>query len=279
MINEGYNVKNYFKADANSTQKSNLSLFFSDNSLIFCEFDSDYKQIIQLTDIEFNVSNSQNLLLIDRLQFIVNNYQLIKNYDKVYISILNSKFTLIPTAFATNTADFLQFSAGLTNIKNTFEHTLSNLKFCYTFEQDIKQFLEKSFPTAFIRHAGAVTLNLFTNQPFLAVADLLLNVNYNTIEIVMKQKNNLQFYNVFNYQTTEDIIYYLLFSIEQLNLNPLTVKLSIIGQTELNDTLFSSLKKYIKYISFGSSNLIAHLKSETLPHFYFTVLNQHLCEL
>lgn len=284
MINGDYTIKKQFKDSAFFEQKSNLSLFFSSNSLIFCEFTADFTQIIQLVDVEFNIQNNPTLSVLDRLQFICNNYQLIKTYNKVYISILNLNFTLIPNAFASlnNEADLLKFGTGLTTVKNSLEHTLSNLNFCYTVEQDLKQFLEKTFPTAFIRHAGAVSLSLFTNQPFLANSDLFLNINYNIIEITIKQKNNLQFYNAFNYQTTEDIIYYLLFTLEQLQLNPLTVKIAIAGQTDSNSELIISLKKYIKHINFTANNTATYFKNElidTPPHFYFTVLNQILCEL
>ncbi len=284
MINGDYTIKKQFKNSAVFEQKSNLSLFFSSNSLIFCEFTADFTQIIQLVDVEFNIQNNPTLSVLDRLQFICNNYQLIKTYNKVYISTLNLNFTLIPNTFASlnNEADLLKFGTGLTTVKNSLEHTLSNLKFCYTVEQDLKQFLEKKFPAAFIRHAGAVTLSLFTHQPFLENSDLFLNINNSFIEIIVKQKNNLQFYNAFNYQTTEDIIYYLLFTLEQLQLNPLTVKIAIAGQTDSNSELIISLKKYIKHISFLVNTTPTYFKNElinTPPHFYFTALNQILCEL
>ena len=123
MINGDYSINKQFKSDTIFDQKSNLSLFFGANSLIFCEFTADFTQIIQLADIEFNLLNNPTLNLLDRLQFICNNYQLIKTYNKVYISILNLNFTLIPNAFANlnNEADFLKFGTGLTSVKNCFK--------------------------------------------------------------------------------------------------------------------------------------------------------------
>jgi len=279
MINEAYTVKNHIKNNDISAQKSSLSVYFSANSLIFCEFDQDFKNTIELADIEFNTAINPSLTLIDRLQFIFNNYQLTKNYQKVYISVLNSHFTLIPNAFKneTDNAQILKFGTGLTTTKNTVEHSLTNLSFCYTLEQELKQYLEKTFPIAFIRHAGAVTLSLFNTLSNFNNYDLFLNINFASIEIAVKQKNNLQFYNVFNYQTNEDIIYFLLFTLEQLNLNPLLVKIAIAGQIETTDALIVSLKKYIKHISFyvKENSVLNNIPN----HYYFTVLNQHLCEL
>jgi len=284
MINEAYIVKNYFKETSVSDQKSNLSLFISSNSLIFCEFTNDFKIITELAEIEFNNHTNPTITLIERVQFIFSNYQLIKNYNKVYIVILNTNFTLIPNAFKTesNNSEILKFVTGITHTRNTIEHSLNNFTFRYTIEYELKQFLEKTFPIAFIRHSGAVILNLFNSLPALTNFDLFLNINYGIIEIAVKQKNDLQFYNVFNYQTNEDIIYYLLFTLEQLNLNPLFVKVAISGQIETSDHLIISLKKYVKQIGFLVLKESAPVKNEkhSFPnHYYFNVLTQHLCEL
>ena len=69
------------------------------------------------------------------------------------------------------------------------------------------------------------------------VIRLLLVVNNKVIEIAAKEKNDLLFYNVFNYDTNEDILYYLLFMMEQFNLSPLLVKLSICGEMQTQDPL------------------------------------------
>lgn len=289
MINEAYTVKNYLKKSSLPNQKCNLSLFLSTNSLLFIEFGEDFKSIIELSDIEFNTSNNLSLTLIERLEFLFSNYQLIKNYNKVYISILNSHFTLIPNAYKNqnNTSDILKFGTGLTTAVSVIEHSITNLAFCYALPLELKQLLEKTFPIAFIRHSGAVILNLFNTLPALINFDLFLNINYKIIEIAVKQKNDLQFYNVFNYQTNEDIIYYLLFTLEQLNLNPITVKVVIAGQIETEGNLISSIKKYIKFLNFFSNTTPAFTSTNAHqneldklpPHYYFSVLNQHLCEL
>ncbi len=284
MINETYRVKYYFKSTAVFEQKGNLSLFFSPNSLIFCQFTQDYAQIIELGEIEFDLIINPSLSLLERLKFVFANYQLIKPYQKVYISILNLNFALIPTAFAntTNSNALLQFTIGSNIPSTTIENNLNNFKFCFTLEQDLKQYLEKTFSTAFISHAGAVNLNLFINHPNFSNTNLLLIINYNSIEIAVKHTTNLKFYNVFNVQANEDIIYYLLFTLEQLSLNPITVNMVVAGQIVDNSTLINSLKKYIKHINFIVTETPTYFKNElkNVPeHFYFTVLNQHLCEL
>lgn len=111
---------------------------------------------------------------------------------------------------------------------------------------------------------------------------MFLSLYSSHIELIVKQGSDLLFYNVFRYQNNEDILYYLLFTMEQFSLNPLYVKLVIASQTGISDELVSNLKKYIKQVSFcvndASIKMNGDLKS--LPgHYYFNLLNQHLCEL
>lgn len=281
MIDDAYILKNYYKDDSLKLSKGTLSLFFSAHSLIFCEFTFDFKKIIEFAEIDFNNVHS-NIQLSDNLRFVINNYRLTKNYNKVFISILNSNFTLIPDAYKTEiNMEVLRFASGVEGNQKKMEHSLNNISFNYAIEQEQKQLIERTFPLTYIRHAGAVSLNLFVNLPQFTNHDIFLNINNSLIEIAFKHNNKLQFYNVYNYQTNEDIIYFLLFSLEQLNLNPLIVKIAVGGQIETSDTLIVSLKKYIKHINFVVGELSSLLKDKSSRpnHYYFTVLNQHLCVL
>ena len=69
---------------------------------------------------------------------------------------------------------------------------------------------------------------------------------------------------------------------EQFNLNPLYVKLAIAGQRGSSDELIKSIKKYIKQVNYCVTDQTINLSGDlsNLPrHYYFTLLNQHACEL
>lgn len=119
-------------------------------------------------------------------------------------------------------------------------------------------------------------------QHSLIGSDLFLNILDGFIEIGIKENNKFLFYNVFNFDTNEDILYYLLFTMEQFNLNPLLVKLTVACHLPVTDELINNIKKYIKNLNFCIADKEIHLNEEIskLPqHYYFTLLNQHLCEL
>ena len=67
-------------------------------------------------------------------------------------------------------------------------------------------------------------------------------------------KSKLLLYNTFEYNTNEDFIYYILFVLEQLNLNPETINLVFLSDVIENDELHSIAYKYIRNVTFGNRN-------------------------
>lgn len=262
-----------------------LSICISQNSFIYSISLTHYKNIVELNHIEFLETTNASSNINDIIFSIIQNHLLHQiKFEKINIAVLNKEFTLVPDVYAIDSdlKSMLKFSTGLTEINTVSVNHLNGFNFCYSIHSDLINQLEKTFTNAVIRHAGALSINLFFSQHSLINSNLFLNINDEFIEIMAKEKNNLIFYNVFNYQTDEDILYYLLFMMEQFNLDPLHVKLSIASQRQIDDELNKSLKKYIKQVTFCVSDPSVNFMGELnqLPqHFYFTLLNQHLCEL
>jgi len=144
------------------------------------------------------------------------------------------------------------------------------------------QYLERTFPNAQIRHAGAVNLSLLQRLNVMRNTDVHLLLHNGYVEISALKENNILFYNVFEISGTEDVLYYLLFTMEQFGLDPQVTRVAFSGEKNYDDPLIKALKKYIKHFSFSVHDNSINMTGElsTLPsHFYFTLLNQHLCEL
>jgi hypothetical protein len=249
--------------------KASLSVFISQSSFIFVITNQNFGVIHQLCQIELiNLPGGGNLT--EKIGFLINNY------------ILSKDFTIVPESYsdAIEIKELLTFSTGLSEIKNPHFHTINNINFCYSFDQELIQNLEKTFAQAIIKHSGAINIELLFSNHSLINCDLFLIINDGLIEIAAKSNNNLLFYNVFSFENNEDVLYYLLFMMEQFSLNPLSTRLLIGGQVQTNDSLIISIKKYIKHVEFvvHNSNLKLEGELNKLPHhFYFTLLNQYLC--
>ena len=78
---------------------------------------------------------------------------------------------------------------------------------------------------------------------------MFVHLNAQHFEIIIVQNQNLLLFNSFDYKTPEDLIYYLLFTAEQLTLNPETLKLEFLGDINEEDAFFKIAYKYIRNVS------------------------------
>ena len=67
---------------------------------------------------------------------------------------------------------------------------------------------------------------------------MFLNIEAFHFEIMSVENNHLKFYNRFDYQTKEDFIYYVLFTIEQIQLNPEEFPVVLMGSVNESDELY-----------------------------------------
>jgi len=284
MLKEAYITK-YFHSEQPFPQGPYcLSMLITDASFMYAVSTADFKKVAELLHVKYS-SSAQPGQQRDHIAFLVQNYFLLrKKFEKVNIAVLNHEFSLVPEAFATGSSirSLLGFTSGNLATGNLVTHSVKGAKFSHAPDSDLSAYLEKTFVNASVRHAGAVNINLLFSQHSLVETNVFLNVNDACIELVIKDKSELLFYNVFNYQSDEDILYYLLFTMEQFDLNPLLVRLSVGGQVAATDTLMKSLRKYIKFVSFCVNDPAVEMTGDLgqLPqHYYFTLLNQHTCAL
>jgi hypothetical protein len=285
MSAEAYNVK-FFSSDlGKETTGLFLSMALSNATFSYSISNDGFNTVRELCHVEMTPIAQSSMDLASRLSSLVNNYLLNqKKFAGVNICMLNQDFTLLPEAYSEQGADrdLLTFTAGVQSQSKPLQHTLQSMKFSYAIEPDLLSYFERVFPTASLRHAGAVNISLFFSQFSLQPADVLLHVSDGLIELAAKQKNALLMYNVFQYAVTEDILYYLLFMMEQLSFNPLTCRLVVTGEVDAASDLMKSLKRYVKEVNFGvrDESLQLHGDLAKIPgHYYFTLLNQHLCAL
>ncbi|SMP12687.1 Protein of unknown function [Muriicola jejuensis] len=79
--------------------------------------------------------------------------------------------------------------------------------------------------------------------------------------IVLKQKK-LVFFNNFSCHTPEDFLYYLLFTMEQLQLDTGETKLRVFGSIEEGDPLFDLCQEYIQHLSLYIPDLPKDISSD-----------------
>lgn len=96
-------------------------------------------------------------------------------------------------------------------------------------------------------------------------------------QLIAIKNQKLLLYNTFEYVTKEDFIYYLLFTAEQLQLNPETFQLKLFGKISKENDLYQIAYKYVRnvHLFFEHNDLDKNISQENyLQHFILI----HACE-
>jgi hypothetical protein len=113
-----------------------------------------------------------------------------------------------------------------------------------------------------------------------ATARVLVNFEERHFSIVVLKDRKLQLFNRFPFQTAEDYIYYLLFTMEQLSLNPEEVPVTLYGGIEKNSALYDITYTYVRHVHWGlrpDGFVYAPILDDLPAHQYFALFQQYLC--
>ncbi len=108
-----------------------------------------------------------------------------------------------------------------------------------------------------------------------------LNIRKEYVDIVVTEGKKLIFFNSFNYKSIDDLVYYVMFVCDRLQLNPEMVSTWLMGDVERESAIYNLLFKYIRNISFAKRPDVfnfSYVFKEIPSHFYFNLFSLALCE-
>ena len=94
------------------------------------------------------------------------------------------------------------------------------------------------------------------------------------------EKKQLVYSNAFHFRAPEDFLYYVIFVMEQLNLNPEEVPVTLLGDISTKTPHFDLIFKYIRNVDFALRNESAqysYVFDDVPGHSFYTLLNPVLC--
>jgi hypothetical protein len=102
---------------------------------------------------------------------------------------------------------------------------------------------------------------------------MFVHLSNSHFEIIVIQNQKLQLFNSFDYKTPEDFIYYILFTAEQLQLNPENFKLELLGTILEIDSYYAMAYKYVRNVSLLNVKETKNNLSEAENRQHFILLN------
>ncbi|MFD2907754.1 DUF3822 family protein [Flavobacterium ardleyense] len=255
------------KTNNDITQKTykKLSIQVSLNGLSFCVFDVITNKILHTSTIDFE----KNKVVEEQLwRAFVDNTILTKSYDEIIVVHNNNLNAFVPSSlFDSNyLASYLQYNTKVFETDFFTFDTISpyEINNIYVPFVNINNFLLDQYESFEYKNSNSILvkklLDLSRNTE---EKQIFVHLQQNTFELVVVKNQELLLFNSFTYTAPEDLIYYILFSCEQLQLNPETILLKILGNCSEYDANFKIIYKYIRNCSLLDARIMSIALGET----------------
>ncbi|MCO4813556.1 MAG: DUF3822 family protein [Flavobacteriales bacterium] len=223
---------------------THLSIIISGSKILF----SVHQDESLLNQSEFTFSNEEQQK--EELEnHIVKHSFLSRGYDEYLLSFSSNKSTLVPNnIFAESSAKAIHklCFGPLTEHNYVDYNRIAEVGVVNVFEIPswIKRFFILKYPRVNIQHEGSyIVRKMLDKNSFKLKATISLHSNYFQFAIVKHSK--LEFFSFFDFQNDEDILYHLLFVLQQKEFTDEKGTIEFIGSSEGNAELIQKLEKNI----------------------------------
>ncbi|WP_339629613.1 DUF3822 family protein [uncultured Maribacter sp.] len=257
-----------------------LSIQVSLNGLSFCVADTVLQKLLFSDNVDF-IEEKNPMVVLDELKKLFQEHQLNTiQFDEVVVVHRNTLFGLVPKSLfnADHLLEYLKLNAkvlasDVLSYDIVENHELVNVYVPY---MNINNYIYELFGEFTYMHNGTVILqSLMNNQNQNNETICYVHINKNQLDITVLDQRKLLLYNSFLYDTKEDFAYYLLFVLEQLELDPKTAVVKLFGSIEEDDPIFQLCFSYIQNISIftPSSPQLIKLSGPESKFIDFTLIN------
>jgi len=208
-----------------------------------------------------------------------------KDFKKISLAFAERRSTLVPAALYDKQAlsQYLAFNhtmdandvAGVDYLPN------ANVYNAYVEAPLVTQFFRKQFPKIQVLHHASVLLeSLVIRHKHSTQQQVFAHFEQGQFDLVVMAGKQLVLHNSFAFETKEDVVYYILFVCEQLELSPEKINLHLSGEIPAESETTNLLRQYIGQLTLESrpANFSYSGTLQSAPaHRFFHLFNQALC--
>jgi hypothetical protein len=265
-----------------------LSIQISLDGFSFCIVDEERSKLIALENYAIQEIDDYVVLAQD-LGELIGNLEIIKRrFNRVNVLFEGEKSTIIPfPLFDKNAAeDYLKFNHKLEHDDDVIYDKLNSLQAYNVFAipLSIRNLIKDKFINYKISHFSSTLIEglliKYKNQDL--QNQVFVNVRAKYLDILIIDGSKMTFFNSFRYKTVEDFAYYMIYVLEQQNLNPENIELIMLGEINKASKYYEVLYKYIRNIEFIERNdffSYSYALDEVPSNYNYNLLNASTCEL
>lgn len=224
------------------------------NGLSFCVLDTITNKIIAFERVNFRTQLTPYLMLKELKEKLSKQGEIGRNFSEVLVIHKNNMFSLVPKPLFNKEElpNYLKFNAkimanDLIAYDEIPNQEIVNVYIPYT---NVNNYIFELFGEFEFKHSGTVLINTLLNQSRTTTDPVCyVQVSEREMEMMVISDKKLLFYNQFEFKNKEDFLYYLLFSLEQLQMDLEKVHLKLFGAVEEGDPIYELCYKYIKNVA------------------------------
>jgi len=277
--------------DQGHTDKYRLSILLRPDGFSFSVLDTRLRTFMALTDCSVvdspNGAPPKNELLCDAFRMQFEAFPLLRmRYKKVDLVYASSRTSLVPEVLfrPENVSAYFRFnhSPDVTEIIKDEQVSGTDIRVLYALPSCLEKLTAGWFPGA-VTGCSASTLisSLLRDNAHIPDRQVFVNLWEDYLDIAVIQGRQLVFYNTFRKKAAEDMVYYVVFVLEQLGFIPSEEKVTLMGAIDKDSDGYNLLNKYIDRLYFagiGPEMGFSPAFAGVLVHKYYTLFNLPLCE-
>jgi hypothetical protein len=269
--------------DTARCEKFCLVLEIGPESLKLAVLDNLSNDFLAFEQYTFRKSVTEAAMAEQLEKLVLEHEWLTGGFKRIDAIVSTERFTLVPAAFfdSSRTGEFLRFNQPVSNGDIILNDVLRNAEArnIYAIDPKLERALRKISSAVRVRHhlSPLIERQLSVNKNKLAKR-VFAHVQQHRFDLVISENGKLLLANTFRFQTSEDFIYFLLYSCEQLKLNPEELELEIAGEVETESAVTAIARKYIRHVHFGSYPVDARFSrdfSQFPVHFHHNLFALH----
>lgn len=258
--------------------KNRLSVQVSLNGLSFLVTNPQTKETVFFIEKTLDYSTTPEELLMDIESILFQNDILNGNFSEVSVVYSTPVYSLVPSPLfdESKSSEYLKFNSKI--LANDYmshdvlEH--HDIVVVYVPFMNINNFFFEKYGSFSYYHATTVMLKAILESEKYSLPKMYLHFQKNSFDCIVLKNGELQLCNSYTYKTPEDFIYYTLFCMEQLKLNPETLPVILCGEIEKEDDNYNIAYTYIRNIEFAETNASQiKIDSESNNHRHFILQN------
>ncbi|GAB4132565.1 MAG: hypothetical protein OHK0045_05960 [Raineya sp.] len=276
--------------DINNLSQYSLFLSIEDKNLRVAVVDANEKKCMVLEDYRFSgIVTRQDT--IHQLDTVLEGHLVLRAgyWGEVAIIARSGGFVYVPEPYF----DDMQKEAYLRfhpkNIENmslySHYHSRNALYSVFQVEQEFVNWAKKSYPNKDIKvlHQADVFLASALNEVDATYeSNIFIDIENRYMNMLIVQNGQILLYNRYYYQSPQDFVYFLLFAIDELQVNPDSVRTLLYGEISKDSGIFNLLQKYVRNVEFGhrpKQISFSYKFDDVLEHRYFDLYNAYECLL